>query len=90
MWGQLSTTCSNATEVAQWAAPSCSRLQPATDNPARSNYPLTPTIQRAVSTELHVLHCASAGYKSQDLLHPLGREHATLEMPDCCAVNHGI
>ena len=27
-----STTCSNATEVAQWATPSCSRPQPATDN----------------------------------------------------------
>ena len=30
--GQLSTTCTNATEVAQWVAPSCSRQHPATDN----------------------------------------------------------
>ena len=35
LWGQLSTTCSNVTEVAQWAAPSCSRPQPATDNGVR-------------------------------------------------------
>ena len=27
LWGKLSTTCSNATEVAQWAIPSCSRPQ---------------------------------------------------------------
>ena len=32
MWVQLSTTCSNFTEVAQWGAPSCSQQQPATDN----------------------------------------------------------
>ena len=35
LWGQLSTTCSNVTEVAQWAAPSCSWPQPATDNGVR-------------------------------------------------------
>ena len=37
---KLSTTCSNGTEVANWATPSCSRPQPATDNSAsncRSN-----------------------------------------------------
>ena len=33
--GQLSTTCSNVTQVAQWAASSCSRPQPATDNGVR-------------------------------------------------------
>ena len=32
---QLSTTCSNFTEVAQWAAPSCSQPQPATNNGVR-------------------------------------------------------
>ena len=32
MWVQLSTTCSNFTEVAQWGDPSCSQPQPATDN----------------------------------------------------------
>ena len=32
---QLSTTCSNETEVVQLAAPSCSRPQPATDNGVR-------------------------------------------------------
>ena len=31
----LSTTCSNAVEVAQWGAPRCSRPQPATDNGVR-------------------------------------------------------
>ena len=35
MWGQLSTTCSNATELAQLGAPSCNLPQPATDNGAR-------------------------------------------------------
>ena len=35
LWGQLSTTYSNVTEVAQWAAPSCSRPQAATDNGVR-------------------------------------------------------
>ena len=35
LWGPMSTTCSNATEVAQWATPSCSRPQPATDNGVR-------------------------------------------------------
>ena len=33
--GKLSTTCSNAIEVTQWATPSCSRPQPATDNGVR-------------------------------------------------------
>ena len=33
--GQLSTTCSNATEVAKWATPSCSRPHRATDNGIR-------------------------------------------------------
>ena len=35
MWGQLSTTSSNATEVAQWGALSYSRPLPATDNGVR-------------------------------------------------------
>ena len=34
-FGQLSTTCSNASEVAEWVAPSCSGPQPATDNGER-------------------------------------------------------
>ena len=33
--GQLSTTCSNATEVSKWATPICSRPQPGTDNGVR-------------------------------------------------------
>ena len=32
LWGQLSTTCSTAIEVTQWAAPGCSRPQPAMDS----------------------------------------------------------
>ena len=37
LWGQLSTAFSNATEVAQWAAPRCSGAgpQPAADNGVR-------------------------------------------------------
>ena len=37
MWGQLSTTCNNATEVAQWGTPSCSKPRPATDNDVRDD-----------------------------------------------------
>ena len=37
MWGQLSTTWSNANVVAQWAAPSCSQLQSAMDNGIRDS-----------------------------------------------------
>ena len=36
-WGQLSTTCSDATEVAQWAAPNCSRPQSASDHGVRDS-----------------------------------------------------
>ena len=45
MWGKLSTTCSNATEAAQWSTPICSRLQPATNNGVRGgrSYRLTVT-----------------------------------------------
>ena len=35
LWGQFSTTCSNAIEVAQWATPSCIWLQPPTDDGIR-------------------------------------------------------
>ena len=46
LWGQISTTSCNATEVAQWASPSCSRPQPSTDNgvsDGRSNWlPVNP------------------------------------------------
>ena len=45
LWGQLSTTCNNAAEVARWATPSCSRPQPAMDNALRygkSNYMAVP------------------------------------------------
>ena len=54
---------------------------------------LPPTLHRAVLHELHVLHGAKASYKSQDLLHPLGRELATLGMPSqqtACAATRGI
>ena len=36
VWGQLSTTCSNVTQVAQWAVPSCSRPQLTTENGVRN------------------------------------------------------
>ena len=85
MWGQLLTTCDNATELAQWWAPSYSLPQPATDNgvrDGRSNWPaVTHTLHRAVPHELRVLHDVNAGYKSQDLLQQPGREHASLCMP---------
>ena len=62
IWVQLSTTCSNFTEVAQWGAPSCRQSQPATDNgvrDGRSNWLVSPpTLHRAVPPELYVLHTA--------------------------------
>ena len=62
MWVQLSTSCSNFTEVAQWGAPSCSQPQTTTDNgirDGRSNWLVAPpTLHRAVPPELHVLYTA--------------------------------
>ena len=63
IWGQLSTTCSNATEVALLRAHSCSRPQPATDisvrdgrsnwlavtiRPAQGSTPWAPRIARCI------------------------------------------
>ena len=37
------------------------------------------------------MHGANAGYKSQGLLHPVGREHATSGMPgQAYAAAHGV
>ena len=68
-WGQLSTPCCNATEVALLAAPSCSLPQPATDHgvgDGRSNWlPLLPTLHRSVPGELHLLvHMLCTKYKT--------------------------
>ena len=48
LWCQLSTTCRNVTEVAQWATPSCSRPQAVTYNGVRYgrlNWLATPSIR---------------------------------------------
>ena len=45
------------------------------------DWPLSPTLHRAVPHELHVVHGAYAGYKSPDLLQPVRIEHATFGMP---------
>ena len=86
MWGQLSTTCSNATEVTQWGAPCCSRTQAATDNGVRdgrfNRLAITPTVHRAVPHELHVLHVVKAGYKWQKMQQQLWSGQASLGMPD--------
>ena len=62
----------------------CSGPHPAIENgvrEGRSNWHVVaPTLHWAIPPELHVLHDAIAGYKSQDLLQPLGREHATFGM----------
>ena len=67
-WGQLSTTCSNATEVAQWAVPSFNRLQSATDNGVRDGWSnwltVTPTLYRVVPPKRH-LYGANERYKSR-------------------------
>ena len=44
------------------------------------DWPLLATRHKAVPPEFHVLHGANAGYKSQDLLRPAGRERPTLGM----------
>ena len=57
------------------------------------DWPLPPTIHRAVLSELHVLHGGNAGYKSQDLLQPLRSKHPTLGLPGqrtVCAATQGI
>ena len=57
LWGQLSTTCSDATEVAQWAAPSCSQPQQLRTMPSEKvdliDWPLPPTLYRAVPHKRH-------------------------------------
>ena len=51
----LSTTFSNATDVAQLATTSCNRIHPATDNDVRdgryNSLAVTPTLYMAVSPE---------------------------------------
>ena len=72
LYGQLSTTCSNAIEVAQWVAPSCSWPQPAMDIGVRdgsSNWlAVTPNSLLHGCTPKGPLHGADAVYKSQVLL----------------------
>ena len=90
-WDQLSTTYRNATEVAQWGAPSWamesfhSEIRTMSSETVDSiDWPLPPTLHRGVLRELHVLHGVNAGYKSQNLLQQLGREHAFLGMTGQC------
>ena len=65
-WGQISTTCSNATEVAQWGAPSFSRPQPVTDSASKIAEPIDwlfpPTLYSAVppSATCTVQICAAS------------------------------
>ena len=59
-WSQLSTTFSNAAWLVQWAAPSCSRPQPTTDNGVRvgrSNW---------LTVTPHPLQGGTARYKNQE------------------------
>ena len=97
MWSQLSTTCSNATAVAQWGDPSCSRPQPAMIMASEMVDPLSgcypPTLHRVVPPELLVLHGVNSGYDSQDLLQQPVRKHASLLMPGqrtACTATHGL
>ena len=88
MWGKLSTTCSNATEVARLGA-SCSRPQPGVEDGGSSWPAATPTQHTAVILDLHVLYGTHARHNSQDLLQPVRREHTTIGMPGqrtVCAV----
>ena len=89
MWGQLSTTCSNVTEVAQWGAPvAVDHSQPltmASETIDPIDWPLPLTIHSAVPTELHVLYGVNAGYKSQDLLQQPGSKHVRVLGYACAA-----
>ena len=52
-----------------------------------------PQPSSAVPSELHVLYGVNAAYKSQDLLHQPGLEHASTRMPDrrtACADTQGF
>ena len=95
--GQLSTTCSNVTEVVHGELPVAVDLNQIRTMASKTGDPidwvLLPSLHRAVPSELHVLHSVNAGYKSQDLLQQLGREHASLGMPGqrtACAATQGI
>ena len=81
-WGQLSTICSNATEVGNGELPAAvdhnQLLTMASERVDYIDWPLSLTLHRAVPSEPHVLHDANADQKSDDLLHPLGRERATI------------
>ena len=55
------------------------------------NYPLPATLYMAVSHELHILHGANEGHKSQDLPQPLRRKHSTIGMPgNALSVRHSV
>ena len=83
MWGQLSTTCSNATEVAQWGT-SCSRRQPATDNMAWETVdPIDwshPPHSWAVPPE-RLMHCRNRWSLSSTVIRSLLLQHA--RQPSC-------
>ena len=68
----------------KWGSPNCSRIQPAPGNGVRdgrsNEWPFPHTLHRAVLPELHVLHGANTGHKSQNLLQPLGHEHARIRV----------
>ena len=65
MWGQLSTTCSIATEGAQWGAPSCSQdgrsnCLAAAFHPTQGSTPRAPRIARyTCGTQITRLAAAS-------------------------------
>ena len=82
MWGQLSTTCSNATDVTQWPAPSCSPPHPAMYNgvrdgksnwltvtlhPTAGSTPWTPRISRYKCGAPIARHAATSKARTRDL-----------------------
>ena len=88
MLGQLSITCSNATVVARELSVAVGHSQVRTipsETGDPIDWPLPPTLKRAVPPELHVLHGANSGHKSQDLLQLWD---ANAQPPECQAVTH--
>ena len=70
LWRQISTTCSNATEVAQWATPSCNRPEPDTDDGTRNGnnnniiiyHDFLPTPRRGSHVKSGKTHTQSSRY----------------------------
>ena len=83
LWGEYSTTYSDATEAAQWTAPSCNQLQSATDNVVRDGRSILigryPPLLPPFTVQYPWAPLASDGNRTSNL--PLTSQQPTLPMP---------